>query len=62
MSLRPVRVESALAMAPDLNLVILKFSDLVIGFSSVTLTTVLVGSFNKRLGKLDVSYHLQLIL
>lgn len=60
MSLRPVRVESALAMAPDLNLVILKKK--VIGFSSVTLTTVLVGSFNKRLGKLDVSYHLQLIL
>lgn len=60
MSLRPVRVESALAMAPDLNLVILKKK--VIGFSSVTLTTVLVGSFNKRLGKLDVSHHLQLIL
>lgn len=45
----------------DLGLNVVALQKKVIGFSSVTLTTILVGSFTRRIKKLDVSHHSQVI-
>lgn len=58
--LRPMQVKSALVMTLGLNVVALQKK--VIGFSSVMPTTILVGCFTRRIKKLDVSHHSQLIL
>ena len=44
------QVESALVMALDLNFAVLQKK--VIGFSPVMLTTILVGSFNRRIRRI----------
>lgn len=46
----------------DLGLNVVALQKKVIGFLSVTPTTILVGSFTRRIKKLDVSHHSQVIL
>lgn len=53
---RYMQVKSVLVMALGLNLVVLQKK--AIGFSPVTPTTILVGSFTRRIKKLDVSHCL----
>lgn len=57
--LESVQVKSASVMTLGLNVLALQK---IIGFSSVTPMTVLVGSFTRRIKKLDVSHHSLLIL
>lgn len=58
--LESVQVKSASVMTLGLN--VLALQKKIIGFSSVTPMTVLVGSFTRRIKKLDVSHHSLLIL